>query len=85
MLAELIMNHQVLSILLFAALSIVVGLIEQIGFGRTDLACITWFLGVLVVSIGAMRFEEFGQLRLLLGTILLVGGSFLIAMTYRNR
>ena len=85
MIAELIRNHQVVSVLLIASLSIVVGLIEHIGFRRTDLACITWFCGVVVVSIASMGIEELGQFRLPIGILSLVAGSLLIATIYMRK
>ena len=85
MIEKLFNIHPVGSIVLLATLSFIVGIMEQIGFKRTDLACITWFFGVLVVSVGVASFDWLGIVRWPLGFILLIVGSLLIVRIYRRR
>ena len=84
MIKEMIEDHPVVAIILFAGLSWIVGLIEHIGLRHTNGACRTWALGLLVVLIAVISFQWIGLLRWPLAFLILVTGSLLIARVYRK-
>ena len=85
MIGETFRDHPAAAVIVLAALSFIVGLIEHLGFGRTDLASVTWLFGVITVSAAVASFEWLGLLRWPLAVFLLVAGSLVIVTIYRRR
>ena len=84
MLDNFLANHATIGASILVFLIVVVGWVEERVLGRTDIACVTWFFGVLVAAITPFTLISVGGFRWILGMFVLGGGTTYLIWHYRK-
>jgi hypothetical protein len=84
MLDDFLANHTTIGPSILVFLIVVVGWVEERVLGRTDIACVTWFFGVLVAAITPFTLISLGVFRWVLGMFLLGTGTAYLIGHYRR-
>ncbi len=82
MLDEFLANHTTIGALMLVFLIAVVGWAEERILSRTDIACVTWFFGVLVAAITPLTLVSLGVFRWVLGILLFGAGTVYLVRHY---
>ena len=84
MLDDFLTNYRTLGVSIIVLLIVVVGWLEERLLGRTDIACVTWFFGVLVASIMPFTLEGLGTFRWIFAMFFFFGGSAYLFWHYKK-
>lgn len=84
MLDDFLIHYGTFGASIIVLLIVVVGWIEERLLGRTDIACVTWFFGVMVASITPFTLENLGVFRWILGICFFFGGIAWVFWHYKK-
>ncbi len=84
MLTDFFTTHPEIAAAAVAVLALIVGYGEERILRRTDIACMTWFFGVLVATVGIIGWESLGTPRWVLGMCFFIIGIAYLFWHYKK-